>query len=516
MTITDTGKPLQQTKEIIGRSAFLAVPFDWSAYRYQPRTLGLPSVDSTRPDYEWWDKFRRGKQSGYELAALFCKPIEDNLTNWIFGSGVTFQLATGETNDRVEYTNDLLKRFSRQVRSTLMQINKDRIGLGDQFVVVNPDGSLSVPSPDTVIPEFDALDYRRMVKVTIKSTLPQAMVEDIWMADKRVITIKNTTSKAIDTRYGVIDPSKTLVAEFENLLGIIPIVHFPRGRSANEQFGHTIWELLRVLFDRYNNLAVKGLDGAEIMGNPILTFENIEDYENFRSANSTDRDDQVDTYGGDITRDTIHVDPSTGLVSPGNVKFLAPGIGFTKDIRDMLKLLFLLILEHIQIPETVWGGEMGQSRATSQEQMKTFEQMIEGNRLELEGEPEDPVLGTAAQGGLLALVSIWLRTKALTDPKIVVDSVSAQWAELSQTDEKLKFEKVQYAHTSHALTDARMLELLDIVENPDADVEAAREEADEQQDPFEAAISAALNAPPPDTGSDPSLEEEPEPDEAVA
>lgn len=62
---------LEPVKEIIGRTVMWvgnATNF-WSRFG--------KSVDQTKTDYAWWDKFRRGKQRGFEFAGLFAKPITE-------------------------------------------------------------------------------------------------------------------------------------------------------------------------------------------------------------------------------------------------------------------------------------------------------------------------------------------------------------------------------------------------------------------------------------------------------
>jgi hypothetical protein len=362
--------------------------------------------------------------------------------------------------------------------------------LGDQYVIVNSDGSLSVPSPDTVKPEYDPLDYRHLEKITVMTVLDKLEVKDVYTATLRTLTLKNIGSKMLETRYGTFAPAQEITLTFENLTGELPVVHFTNDRGSNETNGRPRYASLYHLFSRYNDLAEKGSDGAELLGNPIPTWVNVPD------PSALVEEVGVDTVQADgTTRKEIVFDPTAGVISSGGFQLISPPVGFTTDIRAMLKFYFLLILENQQIPETVWGGEMGQARATSQEQMKTFYQMIEGRRQELEGQAGDPLLGIAPSGGLHALAHIWLRTRALVDPQIVIDALAIEWEELSQIDEALRFEKTKYADQAGLVTKERALALLELVEDPAGEIEQAEKEQAANKDAFDASVDADLNLP---------------------
>src|SRR3989304_1847013 len=152
-------------KEIIGRAP-LVTTF-WG--RRFPLTT--PSVDKTRPDYEFWDKLRRGKAKGYEFGGLFCGPLAQTVAMSVLGAGINVSLAEEKltarsaesdvsqgksvTDDRAEYTNKLLSKMFSRMHSVLLNMLIDLYALGDQWVAVNPDSSISVISPELVDPEYD-------------------------------------------------------------------------------------------------------------------------------------------------------------------------------------------------------------------------------------------------------------------------------------------------------------------------------------------------------------------------
>ncbi len=474
--------PKQRVKEMIGHTAPARIWHNYSSV----------SIDTTKPNYKWWDEFRRGRVKGHEFSALFAKPIANIRSSWTIGKNLKFKLRDAKNAD---YTNDLLGRWIKAVHSQLLTMLKDLDALGDQYVIVNADGSLSIPSPDTVEITYAKLDYRKVILVTITTIFKEVTVTDVYTETERIITIKNTSAQTLDTDYGIIAPSATIEMRYPNLIGLIPVVHFANERGVNETNGRPVYEPLLRLFSRYNDLIEKGSDGAELLSNPIPVWEGLDDPESEKELNTVPTGNYVMDNDGDLTEErVVDFERLNGLFLSGSFNFKSPSNGFTSDILAIMQIFFLLMLENQQIPETVWGGEMGQARATSQEQMKTFYQMIEGRRVELEGIGGDSVLGMQASGGLRELIQIWLMYRALIDPQVIVDAVSIEWDELGQEDEALKFQKVQYADQAGYLTPETSLGLMDLVEDPLTEISNATQGSQSADDLFQQAMIEDLTS----------------------
>lgn len=487
--------------EIIGRVAVAGSTL-WQG-------LGFGSIDQTTPDYIFWDKFRRGKSVGFELVGVLAKPICQIVAGWVLGSGIDAKLTTPEgaekDTDPVHYTNTLLERFLARIHGLLNTLVEDLYGLGNQYVIVNNDSSLSVPTPNMVDMEQDPLDYRTIIKCTITTKLDKATIKDVYTADTRVISIK-ITDKALEERFQgggwVAIGSGEYQQEFVNLLGKIPVVHFANDRSGNETNGRPIYEGLLHLFRRYSVLLAKMIDGAEIMGNPLPVFEGLDNVEETVEA-VTEPIDQTFTNpdGTQGSRRRINWDslPALFIGKGGSFKFAAPPGGFTDDIKNVLKLLFTLILEFTRIPEGMWGTELSSARATFTEQMKTFYAYIESRRVALAGMGADDVLGDEARGGLLELLDLWLRARALIDTRVVIAPVTLDFQALSDEDAALLQQSVKDAFTNGVITKVTYAKQLPFVVDAEAEVEAANKEiaernpaaqADQQ---FNASVDALLN-----------------------
>ena len=216
------------------------------------------TIDKTRPDYEFYDKLRRGKAEGYKLGGLFAARIEHIFASWTLGQSLTVKLAESGDPDNLEdprnYTDGLLADFFGANQTLLTDTEKNKLGLGDQWIIVNADGTLSVPSPDTVDVRRNPLDYRLVEAVTVTTKLESVTIVDEYRADGRTVTIKSMVN----------GQQREIVQNYQNLIGRIPVVHLAHGMSGNETNGHSIHEQLLPLYDQYDDTIYKQLDGAKL------------------------------------------------------------------------------------------------------------------------------------------------------------------------------------------------------------------------------------------------------------
>lgn len=479
-----TSGAARHVSEMIGRVAMGAVAiFKNNRWR--------KSVDETIPDYAFWDRLRRGKEPGYRLGGLFAKRIERVLAVWVLGGGVAITVDPEPAQpgaprghppggavpaaDNVDYTNTKLAAFvaslldagvqdasdqddEDQTSSILMTVFKDAIGLGDQYIIVNPDGSLSVPSPETANVERDPLNYRRVTAYEFVTVLDNITITDRYERTGRTVTIKEG-----DTVKEVL--------QFANLIGVIPVIHVAQGMTGNEIYGHPIHDPLLELYSEYDDLAYKQIGGAKLLGAPILTLAGLEDLEAVKNLNDPDATETyIDEDGVEQTRARLNIDREAVLLlgKGGTASFTAPPVGFTEDTKNTLKLLFLLLLDHTGIPEVVWGGELGSARATSDTQLDQFVKDIEGIQKD--------------QGGwIVKLCKIWLRYRALTDRRIVVGNLLLEWPPLIGEDDEIQLKKIESAHNMGLLRAETELTLLALVDDPAAEVAAAAKERKARQ-----------------------------------
>lgn len=448
----------QPVAEIIGRNSIGTAQMAMFRSRF-----AITTVDQTIPDYEFYDKLRRGKQPGYKLGALFAKRIERIFSTWILGRGVTVALVESgdpeSDTDPRNYTDEQLDDFIQANHSLLMQVKEDVLGLGDQYIIVNADGSLSVPSPDTVETVRDELDYRNVIAIRVTTKLEKVTIIDEYRADGRTVTYRTyDNGNPVDR-----------VENFANLIGRIQVIHITYGMSGNETNGHSIHEDLLKLYDQYDDTIHKQLDGAKLLGNPLLTFVGLEDLSAVIDANQpVTQETYYDIGGNEITRPQLNIDRNSVLLvgKGGDAKFVAPPVGFTEDTKTALKTLFLLLLDRTGIPEFIWGNELSSARASSDTQMMQWAHDIEGQQ-------------KSDERWLLELCEIWMLITALTDPQMVVDELEAEWPPVLDENQELRLKMLEFASANSLLQAKTMLELTELpVEDAAEEVQAGQAEAD--------------------------------------
>jgi hypothetical protein len=471
----------QPVTEMIGRAGYAVEPL-WRATGF--------SYDKTRPDYQFWDRFRHGKAEGFELAGGIAHRNSATLTSFVLGDRITVSLVKdgdpNNENDPRTYTAKLANAIVAREAATLARVVKDQYDLGDQFVIVNPDGSWSIPSPDTVEVEHDPLDYRKVVKYKVTTRLKDVTIVDEFTAERRTQTVKWHNKGGKST-----EETRT----FANLIGKIPVVHLAHDRSANELFGRSIHERGLRVYSRFDDLLEKTSDGVELLGNPIPAIEGVENVQATLELLKTLTDETyTDADGSDDTRKLIKLDrlPMFIVGKGGKVTFVAPEKGFTADSMGTLYRYWLLAGEFEGLPEWVRGNAIEASKASTETQLPPFIQHIKMLRLQLEGQGYDPLLDAEPNGGLHELLYLTLLTRKLTDPKIVIDAMYFTFPEVSLESENTLTQRVIYAKGINLIRDSTALKMLRLVPDADQEVQLAEAEAPKMDD-FMTQLNAAAH-----------------------
>ncbi|GIK67257.1 MAG: hypothetical protein BroJett018_50510 [Chloroflexota bacterium] len=487
-------RKIRQLQEMIGRAANLTPR--------PPLQIGRGggarvSVDRTQTDYAFWARLRRGQQKGYELGGLFAQPMAEIVTGWMLGEGVKVEMpspplapphlvergirqtAPPRQMERGPGGEDAINQFLARNRQLIWQWVYDSLTLGDAYLVVNPDGTLTPIPPDQVEIITDATDWRRVLAYRITTRMESATVVDEYRVDGRTVTIKNKNPIPSPTppntgrgsqnqspphrnREGNRNPHPLTPSplsmegeawEYENLIGCLPVIHLANDREANEIYGHPVYEGLLKLFAEYDEVLRKSLDGVKIMGHPIPVIEGMDDPAETLAMNANDAERWLDASGNWQERPVVDFGRLSMMIlgKGGQFKFASPG-QFSGDAGRLLEYLFLLMLQHAKIPEWVWGGAIASSKASVDAQRPAFTMMIQARRARLEA-------------ALLELVRVWLATMELTSPP---DPLSARsegewnivWPEMVADDEAMTLRKVDFAYSQGIINQSEARGLL--------------------------------------------------------
>lgn len=439
-------------REMIGRVA--------NTYRAYFRWAGtVPQRDLTQSDAQFLDKARRGKASGLEISGLLIKPIVSKVASWVLGQAPALTLEESEPSQQA------LTDWWGVNHTTILQAYEDALALGDCFLVVNADLTLTVVPPHVVERVVDEADYSVTAGWKISERWPhpqkpgQTMtIEDTYTAEERVRRLYRDGVLIDEQRY-------------PNLLGIIPVVKISNNVGANEFYGRSEVEALIEALHKYGENFEAALYGNRVQGRsiPYVVFQDHDALQTFwdtyaERKTQTLEDGTVETYYN-LELSSENVVAMTG----GDIRFASPA-PMTGDTARLLELLFYLVLEHSELPEFVLGTAVASSKASVDTQMPVFAKFIEKKQ------------GQAA-GWVLDLARVVLGYLELTSPGVVAGEVSVGWAALTGEDEKLTMAALQWAYTEGLIDrkTALMLAPLDI-KDVDAVLEAAQEEGVARQE----------------------------------
>lgn len=448
MSDTQGGKPVA---ELIGNRRVVF-------RRLDARSIFNITRDVNRTDYAFWDRLRNGRAADYLYSGLFVRPVASKITAWAFGRPPSW---THGNNDK--YTIAALSKWFSNNYTEVMRAVEDSITLGDCFLVVNSNLTLSVVPPTAVDPIVDEDDYSKIIGWRIIERYPHPVdvsrtmtIEDEFYPDRRIRKIYR-------------DGSTAEIKEYRNLIGIVPVVHIANSAGSDELFGRPELEALLPILVKYNEVLQAAIEGNIRQGRPTPVIAGLgspEEVERFwaqygRTETRTLQDGTQDT----VT--VIDFDPDQVLTLGGTATFgwVGPG-SFVGDSSALLQLCFYLILQHTEVPEFVWGNAIASSMASATTQTEPFAKWVQKKQSE-------------ARKWYIRLAQIVMRLMSLSDPEIKVnDDVTPVFEPMLHRDQGITLSAVQFALASGLITKETALRLLPL---PIEDVESEVAKAQEQQ-----------------------------------
>lgn len=439
--------------------------------------------DTSQTNYEWYDRARRGLEPGLELSGVLMKPIHSNVAKWVLADRPQFKL---DDDDAAGALNEWMEEHWASVMDSL----EESVALGNCFLLVNPDLSVSVISPDVVEPIVDENDYSQIIGWKVSQNFPHPTelnkhmyVVDAFYPDRRERTVEWDGQKGEKTTY-------------RNVIGRAPIVFIPNVKSANELWGRPELEALvrsrRGVLHRYGEVLDAALDGNIRQGRPVRVFS-FDDMSGLNAFNEMYGETQTITEtnddGEEITRQNtiITVDTQAGVaVVGGKVEFASPGSS-SGDTKTLLSILFYLIVQHTEIPEFALGVSMDSSRASAETQLPPFIKWIERRRKK-------------ADKWLLELAEIVVGYQRAMGRVQAVQGLGIEWTKLTEDDRTLTFEVVKWALLEGLITKETALALAPNIEIENvaqavADAAAQLEDERNQREvDFDKALADAVKA----------------------
>lgn len=435
-----------------------------------------PTMDMGAADYKFWDRARKGRAKGLELSGLLIKPICSKIASWMIGQPPTFKLDKSDAQP----VND----WWTKNHAKITQAVEDSLNLGDMYLVVNSDLSLTVVSPDVVHPIVADNDFSNIIGWEIANTISHPT------GPGRRMTITDRYTATERTHTVVQDGVTIEQTTYQNLIGRVPVVLLPNARSADERFGRPEAEALVPLLQRYGDTLETAITGNKRQGRPTPVVEKMGDeqaverfWERYGQARETTLPD------GTVER-TLYIpwnaDQFLTLSGDSTFRYAQPGL-FASDTQILLQLLYYLYLEHIELPEWVLGSAIASSQASANTQVEPLVKFIEKKR-------------ALAEMWIIELVAIVMAYQGVIRPNTQTAEIpQITWENLTEEDAQLTRSSVEWAYGQGLLDDETALRLLPLdIDDPQAVLKKARDEGAARQKMMDQntqdAIQRALDA----------------------
>jgi len=430
-----------------------------------------PTRDWRQADYRFWNRTRWGRAEGLEIAGLFIKPMASKIAAWSMGIVPQFKFER-------EKTQTLVSEWFAKYHADVLRAVEESLVLGDAYLVINADLSVTVVPPDVVEPIVDESDYSRIIGWRITEVHPHPTnvgdnmtIVDEYYANRRIRKI---------TKNGAQFKTST----YRNLMGIIPVIHIANDVGSDETFGHPAGEALLAALSKYGIIFDAGIDGNKRQGRPTPVIEKMgtqQEIQAFYDRFGTKRTVTLD----DGTTETYYefdfdADKLLTLGADANFKYAQPG-SFAGDTSTLLAIIFWLVLQHSEIPEFVWGNAISSSHASAEAQMPPFVKYIQKRQGQMEK-------------WVAELVHVVVGYLSLWESGVVVEEdVAVKWASLTDKDGRLTLDAIKLATDKGLIDDETALGLMPLdIENPAEVLEKARQEEEERQAEYERRQEAVL------------------------
>lgn len=442
----NVGKRIQ--RDLIGQVQRLTFRMSGISARY--------SRDWTVGDYAFWDKARRGKAKGLELSGLFLKPLGSKAAAWVIGRRP--MVVSDKSVSLANATNNWL----RENHADIARAMEESLDLGDSYLVLNGDRTLTIVPPHVVVPIVSDDDYSDVIgwRITEKFKHPTE-------TGKTQVIIDEYTP-GLRVRIIEVDGIERSRQTFRNNLTVVPVIHLPNLQSADEMFGRPEGEALVPALQAYGEIFDAAINGNIRQGRPtpvISKMGSISQVAQFwRRFGRTETKELPD--GTTESTEVVDFDSDQLLTLGGESEFdwKSPN-SFSQDTETLLGLIFYLVLQHTEIPEFVWGNAIGSSKASAESQLAPFVRWIEKKR-------------ALAQKWLTELLTVVIEVLRNSDPALeAADDLKIEWEALTERDGRLTLDTIVWAHNRGLLTNETALRLAPVsVDDPRLEVMKGRKE----------------------------------------
>lgn len=433
------------------KQSFLGTRQRLTRYLTAPLSVLSSTLDVGFADYKFWALARKGSAKGIEISGLLLRPLESKIAAWTLGKLPTVVM-------KKKGSSDFIAEWLQINQATIVRMYQQSVGMGDSFILVNPDLTTVVFPPDIVSPIVADDDYTNIIGWRIVQLVPHPS-QPTWKME-----IINDFTKTKRTKQVFITAGKPRARIFNksynNLIGKIPIIHVPNNAEAWERFGHAEGEPLLHLLQRYNEIFLAAIEGNKRQGRPTPVISGLgtpQEVDQFWKQYA--HKIKHETEGGEFEEyEEIPFDADKLMTLGGQATFKWESPQpFASDTEKLLGLLFYLYIQHSELPEFILGNAV-QTGADPAPQIEPLVKFIDKRRLQVEGWFTD-------------LCEVALAYKGLSDPAArqnADDELELHWPKLTTQDANLSLTTVQWLYMQGMIDRKMAITLVPVdIANPD-------------------------------------------------
>lgn len=448
-------KGVRPLSEIIGQTTYDTTLYP-SAINQIP-VPGILSTDRTRPDYAFWSRLYHNQMPEYNYGAIFAKPLVEILSAWVIGRGFSVK----SKNERVK---EVLNDFAKRQRYTIRRAVRSAFSLGDGYLVLNSDTSLTPVQPDVMWIITEKYNPYVVETYVIKANFGDRIVEDHYYRNYRRVQSSIVSGPPRDGGALNIRAEEPIL--YANLTDDFRVVHFAHNQAENELYGRPMYDGLLEPFFKTNGLLTKSIDGVEVMGHPIPVMENLEDPELARRLNATRIEPYTDADGNQRQRYIFDFAERQLLFLPkgGTMKFASPA-AMAAESLSLLDHLTERVFMHCNIP--LWAAGLSSKKSTKE----GLEAEKEAFFLYLDG------LRSWLEPGIRQMLQGVLDIKSLSQPGLRRDGdFDIIWPRYTISLNESEQAWVKWAYSQRILTPERAHEISGVITDGEEELEAMNEQ----------------------------------------
>lgn len=451
--------------------------------------------DETETDVEFMTMLYRNAHPHYYLGSWIIKPVIEILLHYMGFPRVT-------SND--QKLADALNECYLTNKSSLQQLFRELGLFGEEYAMLSYDSDFDLPSIKGKNKSFvietryedynnpDDLTYIRYKEIVSRLKPDVTVTNGAESSEKEQVTFYKTFWKELNPKYtaaakkgnisdtlekwnyyyslsrrdGETGDVKEVMTRKENLWGIMPVQQLHQNRMSNDGTGYSDVNGLIKLTQVYHQVLESMIDTNIYNGKPTMMFTGLTDAEKFIRTTYGEVNPESNSVG---VMGSYELFGSYYLEGDANASYLSVDNGYIEGAKEILRLMFYIYVQTSGVPEWALGAHIDGSWASTKMQSTPLMQKIDSKRLDIND----------------AMIHMNVKLAKIiehhTGKEFKTYFTQLEWPKSLKEDQDYILAALDKVIPLDVLTNEKVLELLDIVADPAAEIEKRQKQKESEQ-----------------------------------